>query len=189
MPFFKKHQTHLLLIVYSLLFWCHCRLCNLAVWPESDEHLCQCAVGQQEHPWSAASPTGADHPRANRLVCQIRTPLVASLELWSICALEERSALLWTLSPPKSRPSCFVIRICTYILHSNNIFFSLCVLWMLWVVKYKSVCVYRSATFEPRFAPQCFILYFSIYRGYTLSFVSNISLNVVHQPVYIICIL
>lgn len=53
----------------------------MAVWPESDEHLQQHAVGQQEHPWPAASPASTDHPRANRLVCQIRTPLVASLEL------------------------------------------------------------------------------------------------------------
>lgn len=107
-----SHLTMLLLTVHLLLFWCYFRLCNMAVWPESDEHIYQHAVGQQEHPWSAASPTGTDHPRANRLVCQIWTPLVPSLEPWS--------ALLRTLSPPKSRPSCFITQICTYILHSNN---------------------------------------------------------------------
>lgn len=86
----------------NLLYRCSFRLCNMAVWTESDEHLCQFVVGQQEHPWSAASPTGTDHPRANRLVCQIWTPLVAWVELWSV--------LLRTLSPPKSRPSCFIIK-------------------------------------------------------------------------------
>lgn len=57
------------------------RLCNMAVRPESDEHIHQHATGQQEHPRSVAPPASTDHPRANRLVCQIRTPLVASLEL------------------------------------------------------------------------------------------------------------
>lgn len=57
----------------------------------------------------------------------------------------------------------------------------------------KCMCIAKcnQPKFEPRFAPQCFILYFCnilSYRGYTctLSFISDLSLNVVHQPVYII---
>ena len=68
---------------WSLCIYCHFRLCNMAIWPESDEHLCQHADGQQEQPGSAASPPRAHHPRATWLVCQIWTPLVASLELRS----------------------------------------------------------------------------------------------------------
>lgn len=80
-----------------------------------------------------------------------------------ICATEVRSALLRTLSPPKSRPSCFVIITCTYILHSNNFCFIMCTMD---VVSCKiSKCMYTAKCnqpkFELRFAPQCFILYFS----------------------------
>jgi len=81
-------------------FWCYFRLCNMAVRPESDEHLSQHANDQQEHAGSAAPAAGPVHPRANGLVCQIWTPLVPCLELWPV---------LLRLSPPKSRPSCFII--------------------------------------------------------------------------------
>uniref|UniRef100_A0A8D2ZWU1 non-specific serine/threonine protein kinase n=1 Tax=Scophthalmus maximus TaxID=52904 RepID=A0A8D2ZWU1_SCOMX len=57
------------------------KLCNMAVWPESGEHHRQRAVGQQDQSRSVASSAGTDYPRANRLVCQIWTPLVASAEL------------------------------------------------------------------------------------------------------------
>lgn len=67
---------------YSLCIICYSRLCNMAVQSKAHEHLCQHIDGQQEHPRSAASPPGSDHPRANRLVCQIRTPLVPHVEPW-----------------------------------------------------------------------------------------------------------
>lgn len=57
------------------------------------------------------------------------------------CALHESSALPRTLSPPKSRPSSFVIEICTYILHSNKLCFIMC---CMDVVSCKNIlmCVY-----------------------------------------------
>lgn len=116
-----------------------------------------------------------------------------------ICALQERSALLWTLSPPKSRPSCFIIKICTYILHSNKFCFIMCTLDVVSCKISKCMCTAKCKwpKFEPRFAPQCFILYFCnlnavwqrLHYICILNFVSDLSLNVVHQPVYKICIL
>lgn len=107
-----------------------------------------------------------------------------------IYVLEERSALLRMLSSPKSRLSCFIM--CTDILHSNK-FFSLSILWMLWVVKHLNVYVKLHATGQ-NLSPDSFLsVVFCISVGHnyrpteepvTLSFV----LNAVHQPVYIICI-
>lgn len=60
-----------LLIHVCFVFFFYFRLCNMAVWSESDKLLCQ-----QELPESAASPSSADCPWENRLVCQIWPPLV-----------------------------------------------------------------------------------------------------------------
>lgn len=59
-----------LIFTYSGFHLCF-RLCNVAVWSEPGQLFCQ-----QEFPRSAASSSSTDCPRENRLVCQIRPPLV-----------------------------------------------------------------------------------------------------------------
>lgn len=93
------------------------RLCNMAVWSESDKFLCQ-----QEFARSAASPSSTDCPRENRLVCQIWPPLVCLCGETDV--LQERSALQRMLSSPKSSLS-FIIKISTCIWNSNNFVLSL----------------------------------------------------------------
>lgn len=102
---FIKGKKHCLQNPLFVFLCCRFRLCNMAVWPEPDEHVCQHAIDQQKHPGSAASPAAADYSWANGLVCQIRTPLVASPLSSDLCPKNCFS--------PKSRHSRFIIKMCT----------------------------------------------------------------------------
>lgn len=113
------------------------RLCNVAVWEESVEYCRQCIHGQQVPHRVPPSPACAHHPRANGLVSQIWTPLVASTELWSACwGRDLRSWECFHLQ----RVGLVVFISENLYIHSNNFFFVLIfILWMLCGVTYLNV--------------------------------------------------
>lgn len=153
----------------------HFRLCNVAVWEKSAEHCHQCIHDQQVPHWVPSSPTCTQHPRANGLVSQIWTPLVASTEFWF--AHWRRDLCSWECFHLQRVGIVVFISKNLYI-RSNNFLGSLSILWMLCGVTYLNVYVMHHAVF-------LFMLPHTCHLREPIVFV----LNAVYQPVYTICIL